>query len=116
MHTEQDEETPIVVNPKAPGDLAVGDYVFASRWSDCDWCDPWYVGHIAEIHRFAPEYAVPYPGYVVLREAPHRRWPHAMRLTAEQGKKIIEQYPRLEREFRPLDYKLVASIFEATAP
>jgi hypothetical protein len=115
MNQEQAEQTPIVTNPKLPGDLAPGDYVFASRWGDCDWGDPWYVGHVAEIHLSPPEHAVPYPGYVVLKESP-RRWPHAMRITPEQGRRIIENYPALERESRPLDYKLVAEIFGVTPP
>ena len=34
------EPVPIVKNIKAPSDLAVGDYVFASRWSDCSPGDP----------------------------------------------------------------------------
>lgn len=101
MEPAQDEETPIIVNPKAPGDLAVGDYVFASRWSDCDHSDPWVVGHVSEIG----------PNFVVVGDASQRRFPHAMRITAEQGRRIIEQYPPLERAHAPLDYKLIASIF-----
>lgn len=101
-------ETPQVVNPKAPGDLVVGDYVFGSRWSDCDPGDPWFVGHVAEIHLSPPEHAVPYPGYVVLAESP-RRWPHAMRITPEQGARIVAEFPRMERELR--DFSAIARVF-----
>jgi hypothetical protein len=102
-------ETPQVVNPKAPGDLKVGDYVFASRWSDCDPGDPWYVGHVAEIHLAEPGHAVPYPGYVVLRETA-RRWPHAMRITQEQGARIVKELPAMERQ-RPVNFAAVARVF-----
>lgn len=99
------EQTPIVRNPDAPGDLAVGEYVFASRWGDCDWCDPWCVGHVS---------ALDHAGYVTLAESP-RRWRHAMRITPEQGRRIVEQYPELERQFVSLDYERVASIFGVNA-
>jgi len=102
-------ETPQVVIPKVPGDLVVGDYVFASRWSDCNPGDPWCVGHVAEIHLSAPEQAVPYPGYVVLAEGSYRRWPHAMRITLEQGARIIAELPRMEKE--PRDFGAVARVF-----
>jgi hypothetical protein len=104
MDQEQDEQIAIVKNPAAPGDLAVGDYVFASRWGDCDWCDPWFIGHVSEIDP---------AGYVRLAESP-RRWPHAMRITQEQGHRIVAQYPGLERELAGLDYNLIASIFGVT--
>lgn len=100
-----------VVNSKVTGTLAVGDYVFASRWSDCDPGDPWFVGHIAEIHLASPEHAVPYPGYVVLAEAPNRRWPHAMRITPEQGARIIAEFPRMEHG--PRDFSAIARVFGA---
>lgn len=105
-------ETPQVVNPKAPGDLKVGDYVFASRWGDCDPGDPWHVGHVAEIHLSAPEHAVPYPGYVVLAESP-RRWPHAMRITQEQGARIVAELPGMENQ--PRDFAAVARLFGEAA-
>lgn len=102
-------ETPQARNLKAPGDLSIGDYVFASRWSDCDPGDPWFVGHIAEIHLMAPEDAVPYPGYVVLSEAPQRRWPHAMRITQEQGARIVAELPGMEGQ--PRDFAAIARVF-----
>ena len=104
----EEEKAPVVVNQKVPGDLAVGDYVFASRWSDCDPGDPWFVGHVAEIHLAAAEHAIPYPGYVVLAES-LRRWPHAMRITPEQGKRICEAFPSMEHQ--PQDYEAIARVF-----
>lgn len=101
-------ETPQARNPKAPGDLKVGDYVFASRWGDCDPGDPWYVGHVAEIHLSPPGHAVPYPGYVVLAESP-RRWPHAMRITPEQGARIVAELPSMEGQ--PRDFAAIARVF-----
>lgn len=101
---DSDEEAhPIIVNLKAPGDLQVGDYVFASRWSDCDPGDPWHVGHVSEIGE----------GFVVIGEISGRRWKNAMRITPEQGKRIVEHYPAMERNYTGLDYKAIAEIFGA---
>ena len=91
----------IVQNLSAPGDLAIGDYVFASRWGDCDWCDPWGVGHVSEIGL----------GWVSLGETGARRFPKAMRITHSQGAAIVAAYPGLEREKAPLDYEVVAKVF-----
>lgn len=99
---EEAEAEPIIRNLDAPGVLAVGDYVFASRWGDMDPGDPWVVGHVSEVG----------PCYVVVGDAPHnmhRRFPKAMKITPEQGKRIVEQYPALEH--KPMDYWVIAEIF-----
>lgn len=100
----EEEDAPLVVNHAAPGDLAVGDYVFASRWSDCDPGDPWTVGHISELG----------PNFVVVGEVTQRRWPKAMRISEEQGRRIIEQYPPMEADFQSANYKAIARVFGAT--
>jgi hypothetical protein len=96
-----EEDVPLVVNHAAPGDLSVGDYVFASRWSDCDPGDPWVVGHVSEIGA----------GFVVVGEVTQRRWTKAMRISEEQGRRIIEQYPIMEVNYRPQNYRGIALVF-----
>lgn len=98
-----------VVNMKVSADLKIGDYVFASRWSDCDPGDPWFVGHVSDVKMIDCDSGGPYPGFVVLAEAPLRRWPHAMRITPEQGARIVAEFPRME--LLPCDYGAVARIF-----
>lgn len=100
-----EDNAPIVVNIKAPSDLAIGDYVFASRWSDCDPGDPWHVGHVSEVG----------PGYVVVGEVSQRRWGNAMRITEEQGSRIAAEYPVME-DGRALPYKEIARVFGVQAP
>lgn len=100
------EAEPIVRNCEAPGDLKPGDYVFASRWSDCDPGDPWEVGFVSEVG-FYPE-SMTKAGYVVLQGG-SRRWGRAMRITPEQGRRICEQFPSMER--LPQDYGAIARVF-----
>ena len=100
------EAEPIVRNCEAPGDLKPGDYVFASRWSDCDPGDPWEVGFVSEVG-FYPGFMTK-AGYVVLQGG-LRRWGRAMRITPEQGRRICEQFPSMER--LPQDYGAIARVF-----
>lgn len=97
---EYQEPEPVVRNIKAPSDLTVGDYVFASRWSDCDPCDPWAVGVVHDIGRNC-----------VILDSSARAWPHAMRISDEQGRRICELYPIMEKTMRPLDYDVIALVF-----
>lgn len=90
---------PIVRNQKVTSNLSVGDYVFASRWSDCDPGDPWCVGHITFLG----------DAFVVVGDVSQRRFPHAMKISLDQGERIIETYPGLER--KPCDFKQIAAIF-----
>lgn len=99
MTNEEDEREPIIRNPPAPGDVQVGDYVFASRWGDCDPGDPWAIGTVAEVGEC----------YVVLSHMP-RRWPKAMRITHYQSQRIIAFFPGMEH--KPLDYEAIARVFQ----
>lgn len=92
--------------PSAPGDLAVGEYVFASSWGDADWCDPWGVGHVSEIG----------DSWVRLAETGARRFPKAMRISHEVGVRIVSEYPPLEKSSAELDYGRVAKIFGLNVP
>lgn len=93
---------PVVINHPAPGDLKRGDYVFASRWGDCDPGDPWEVGFVSIVGE----------NYVVLSSS--RRWPKAMRITPEQGHRICAQYPGMEG--MPLDHEAIANVFGVPLP
>lgn len=105
LESDEVEPVPIVNNIKAPSDLAVGDYVFASRWSDCSPGDPWHVGHVSEVGL----------GYVVVGEVSQRRWGNAMRITEEQGRRIVAEYPPMEGG-PSLPYKEIARVFGVPVP
>jgi hypothetical protein len=97
----EDEDQPIVRNQEAPGDLAVGDYVFASRWGDCDPNDPWATGCITAVG----------PDYVVLGEVSQRRFPYARRISFEQGNRIAKEYPLAEGARLTRHYDWIAEVF-----
>ncbi|MGZ4953564.1 MAG: hypothetical protein ACXV8Q_00510 [Methylobacter sp.] len=75
-------------------ELAIDDYVFASRWSDCDPNDPWAVGYISFIG----------DGFIrvsnkdgsMIDGVGARLWPNAMRISSEVGEKIVKNMPGLE--------------------
>ncbi len=85
-----------LVIPSAPADLDIGDYVFACRWSDADWNDPWAVGYVHEIGKsfvtLSTEKGELIPG------VGFRGFQHALRVTRLQADKIIEQYKPREGE------------------
>lgn len=99
------EIEPLVKNLKAPGDLEVGDYVFASRWTDCDPGDPWHIGYVSEVGS----------NYVVIGAVSCRRWPNAMRITEDQGDRIAKEFPPLEQG-RALPYAAIARVFGVPVP
>lgn len=70
----------------------VGDYVFASRYSDCDWNDPWKVGVVTRVSDLGHYISIGDFGI----------WKYAMPITKEQGDNVILRYPHLEGlEFDP---------------
>ncbi len=98
---------PIVTRlPACPGDLQIGDYVFATRWSDADWNDPWCVGFVAECGK----------NYVTLCEengspisgVGKYAFRYAMKITAEQGNRIVREYS--PREGSPFDSEMASTI------
>lgn len=89
----------IVSNKKAPGDLKIDDYVFASRWNDCCPGDPWHVGYVSEVHE----------DYVILVGS-KRSWPNAMRITEAQGWNIVASFPAME-DGPSLPYLQIAEAF-----
>jgi len=94
----EEENQPLVRNIEAPSNLAVGDYVFASRWGDCHPCDPWATGNISSIG----EHHVMVGG---------RRYPYARRISFEQGNRIAEHFPQMEKLGAPPDYEVIAQVF-----
>lgn len=95
-------DQPLVFNQDAsPAFLKPGDYVFASRWEDCSPGDPWAVGYVSEVRE----------GYVTLITSP-RSWRHARCISLEQGKRIVEQYPDLERS--RVNFKRIREIWYPT--
>jgi len=95
-------------NEKAPGQLKLEDYVFASRWPDCDWNDPWAVGFVAAIGenyvRLSNEDGSPIEG------VGHRSFSYAMKVTKEQAASIIIRYSTAEG--RPFDKEEANDIFK----
>jgi len=98
-----------IVMPRSPGDLRLGDYVFATRWPDADWNDPWAVGFVGVIGK----------NYVELREEDGRLiegvgirgFPFAVRISSAQGASILGEYPDMERS--PFDAIRAAQIIRA---
>lgn len=95
----QDDRPRNPVNKKAPGTLAIGDYVFASRWTDCTPGNPWAIGHVSAIGAHC----------VVVGDASERQWPNAMKITAEQAQRIMAAYPAMEDA--PTNLRAVAEVW-----
>ena len=75
-------------------DVKVGDYVFATRWSDCDWNDPWAVGFVCEIGR---NYVRVDDGDGGLIEGVGTRcWRYCQHVSGAVGAEIVTRYPGLE--------------------
>jgi hypothetical protein len=87
--------------------IKIDDYVFASRWSDQDWNDPWAVGFVQSIK----------DGYLQLGKKDgslidsvncYRKWSHAVAVTGQQGAAIIDEY--ITREGTDFDPTVLARI------
>lgn len=79
----------------AESGTVIGDYVFASRWPDCDPGDPWAVGFIKSIDN----------GRAVVVDAAgnpigHPSWPYCQKISKEQGDNILKHLPSLEGHAR----------------
>lgn len=111
---ESEDTTPstlvqaMVMQP-CPGDLKRGEYVFACRWPDADWNDPWCVGFVGDSGE----------NYVQLTEENGsqiegvgiRRFRYFRRITAKQGKRIMDEY--VPREGSTFDEEVKAAVFAA---
>lgn len=95
-----------LVMPYVPGDLVVGDYVFACRWSDADWNDPWAVGYVRVIGKNYVELGQ--EDGSMIPEVGVRGFRCAIKITGEQGAKIITEYQ--PREGSPFDESVMLGI------
>ena len=75
-------------------DINLGDYVFAHRWSDCDWNDPWAVGFVCEIGRNFVR--LDDGGGGLIEGVGRRAWPCFQRVSGDVGANILEHYPGRE--------------------
>jgi len=75
------------------GSFSIGDYVFVSKWSDADPNDPWYVSFISEINIDKTHIT-----YKV--EGSNRVWANCRKITSEEGRKICDEYPKRELNYR----------------
>ena len=96
----QYDPTPNITNKPADG-VRWDDYVLATRWPDCDWNDPWAVGYVDMISE----------GRVCVE---NRWFRYAMKITGEQGERIIAEYPH--REGQTFDPLVLARIIGLTSP
>ena len=84
-----------VVMKQCPGNFKVGDYVFACRWSDADWNDPWGIGFVSELGdnyvRLSNKDGSQIPELGV------RAFRNAIIITAAQAEQILSEYPARER-------------------
>ena len=100
QHDPDEEPQWAFKNPATPGDLKIGDYVFASRWSDSDPGDPWAVGYVDALgHNW------------ISLVGNSRRWLRASRITKEQGTRILAEYPKMENYRGGVPYEFIRSIF-----
>ena len=85
------------------------DYVFVSRWPDCDPNDPWAVGYIIEVG--INYVVVANEDGTIIPEVGIRRWPNVMKITKKVGRMIAAKMPGMEEsEFDPQN---IADIFVA---
>ena len=88
-------------------DIKIGDYVFASRWADGDWNDPWIVGFISEIGN----------NYVCVctndaDKTPDSTFRNCKLIDRQTGDRILQYYPGLEGS--TFDMNLKYEIFGST--
>lgn len=74
-----------------------GEYVLASKFSDCDPCDPWRVGFVCEVTEVWKPQAGQKRFYYVIgdaegKPAEARRYSYCRRITAEEGDKWLSLY------------------------
>ena len=80
--------------PYCPTAIEIGDYVFACRWGDADWNDPWAIGFVSEIGKnyvtVSQENGELIPG------VGNRSFRCVKKITAEQAQSILKEYPSRE--------------------
>lgn len=67
-------------------EIKVGDYVFASKYSDGSPKDPWFVSVVTYIEKEN--------GRVIYKvDGSSRLWNHAKKISKNKGEKILKEYP-----------------------
>lgn len=105
-----DNKTLTFTNPTvASQNLKVHDYVYVSRWSDCDPNDAWAVGFVTIVN----------DDYIKIKDAEgnpisnvaDRRWKYGIKIPGMLGPLLLEELPKLRNgPFNPSDiYKLFQS-------
>jgi len=87
--------------------IEIGDYVLATRWSDCDWNDPWAVGFVCWVGNCSV--ALDDGGGGEIHGVGSRRFPFARKISGETGSRIVGEYPGLEGT--AFDPEVAAEIF-----
>lgn len=103
---------PAKVMSKAPGDLKIGDYVFATRWSDADYSDPNVVGFVIGFKDMFIQ--VGNTDGSLIDGVGRRLWPYFKKITREQGHRIINEFQALEGS--PYDQSLIIEILGIDKP
>ena len=74
-----------------PGDLKTGEYVFACKFGDADWNDPWCIGFVGELGKdfitLTEHDGKPIKGF-----SGSYLYSQFRRITREQGEAIIREY------------------------
>ena len=76
-------------------EINIGDYVFTSRWSDCDPNDPWAIGLVLE----KPDnkyYIVGNEDGSLIPVVQRRMFHHAVKIAFEFGDKLCQEMPKLQ--------------------
>ena len=84
--------------------VKLGDYVFASRWSDCDPNDPWAVGFVTGLIQGKDSKVFVTIGDLEGKPIPNigNRWFHnVIPISHKLGKKLCETMPSLEGSAKP---------------
>jgi len=93
--------------PVEESDIKIGEYIFASRWGDRDWNDPWAIGFVRLIGRNFIEVANEDDSDIT--GVGKRGFRFFRRIDADTGKLIIPRYT--EAEGMPFDEDSAESLF-----
>jgi hypothetical protein len=76
-------------------EINTGDYVFASRWSDCDPNDRWTIGFVLEKTE-SKHYIVGNKDGSLIPGVQRIQFRHAEKITSELGDRLCQEMPKLE--------------------
>ena len=76
----------------------LGEYVLATRWSDHDPHDPWYVGFVCGVLEFTQ-------GIQYMVVGSNRQWRHVFRISKEEGDEWIKNFAQQPQGSKPEELK-----------